>query len=73
MTLGPYALCLSYILASAKLSVEGKIDYVYRGMVMTSEQFNEQFVFGKDVENINESSQSLVIKQNNIKIIQRGF
>ena len=40
MSLGPYALCLSYILEGARSNDKGKIDYVYRGMVMTNELFN---------------------------------
>ena len=34
MTLGPYALCLSYILAKAKSTKNSEVKYVYRGMIM---------------------------------------
>ena len=35
LSLGPYALCLSYILAKAKQPEKSGVKYVYRGMIMS--------------------------------------
>jgi hypothetical protein len=35
LSLGPYALCLSYILAKAKQPEKSDVKYVYRGMLIT--------------------------------------
>jgi len=41
MTLGPYALCLSYILSKAKCKKDQEILLVYRGMTMLKKIFDE--------------------------------
>jgi len=51
MTLGPYALALSYILTKAKSNSQNMI--VYRGMRISKEVFADQF--GHDDDNINSS------------------
>ena len=45
MTLGPYALCLSYILTKAKDKKNSKIKFVYRGMIMEQRLFEDQYLF----------------------------
>ncbi len=49
MTLGPYALALSYILTKAKSN--SKVQFVYRGMRIPRQVFAEQF--GYDEVDIN--------------------
>ena len=39
MTLGPYALCLSYILAKSNNPLNLNVQFVYRGMKMDEEIF----------------------------------
>ena len=51
MTLGPYALALSYILTKAKSKF--KPEYVYKGLKMSRQVFNEQF--GNDIHEINKT------------------
>ena len=43
MSLGPYALALSYILAKAKSQKKLEAKFVYRGMKMFRKDFYEQF------------------------------
>ena len=46
MTLGPYALALSYILA--KIKSNSQVKFVYRGMRIPKSVFAEQFGYEKD-------------------------
>ena len=39
MTLGPYALCLSYILSKARCKKDQEVLLVYRGMTMPKEVY----------------------------------
>ena len=41
ITLGPYALVLSFILLKAKQSKKSKVDFVYRGMRIPKKLFEE--------------------------------
>jgi len=41
MTLGPYALVLSYILSSVDYSYKSEKIFVYRGMIMPKQLFRE--------------------------------
>ena len=43
MSLGPYALTLSYILAKAKSQKNIEVKFVYRGLKMFRKDFYEQF------------------------------
>ena len=41
ITLGPYALALSFILLKAKTFKKSKVDFVYRGMIIPRKLFEE--------------------------------
>jgi len=41
MTLGPYALVLSFILLKRKSSQKSKVNFVYRGMYIPKKLFDE--------------------------------
>ena len=43
MSLGPYALALSYILTNAKSNSNSKVQFVYRGLRIPKQVFVEQF------------------------------
>ena len=57
MTLGPYALVLSYILSSADYSNRSEKIFVYRGMRMPKQLFRDQYGH-QTAENINVSGKS---------------
>ena len=50
MSLGPYALCLSFILANARSDFNQFVKYVYRGMRIPRTIFIEQFGHDDDQE-----------------------
>ena len=57
MTLGPYALVLSYILSSADYSNYPKQLFVYRGMRMSKQLFRDQY--GR-INAVNDSQSNLI-------------
>ena len=55
MTLGPYALALSYILTKAKSN--SKVQFVYRGMRIPRQVFASQFCYEQNAINISKDSE----------------
>ena len=77
MTLGPYALALSYILTKAK--PDSEVLFVYRGMRIPKKVFAEQFGYEEgaiNISNVTETSRcesEILLGMNKIFTSQPGF